>query len=222
MWFIKFCRWVWARLADIGTGTDLLDWVGWKGWLLGIGSGAVTAGLAAFLDAPAWARLGFGLAGSLMALGLLTAWQNWKYQRYPKGGNGPLPLGHNKAGSPEYIGLHAAVTVLFELQRGKYVLQRARQNAEAGKDTKSDIQIVAEHIASHIPIYGRLHDGQKNHGNIEIIQKSAFESHRFDQTASRLTHLFYESSYYYDLHVKKDELEAFQNSELFSQGFYEG
>jgi hypothetical protein len=123
--------------------------------------------------------------------------------------------------APGYTTIHTAIMELFEELKRSYVLERAKKNYEAGHEVFTDAQLVARHIASNIALHGRLHGGHEEWLDIRAIPKAALETHRFSDDASQLIHLFYESNYYADLHVRTDELEAFKYSELFNQGFYE-
>lgn len=133
-----------------------------------------------------------------------------------------LALNSFRSAKPElgYTPLLSAIIELFEEQKRSYVLQRAKQNSEAGQEVLTDSQIVARHIASHICLYGKLRGSHEKRPELRIIPKAALETHRFNDDASRLTHLFYESNYYDYIHVKTDEFEAFKNRELISKEFY--
>lgn len=209
LWFF---RWMWKRVSDWYTALDILEAAGWKAKGATMLIGLMTSAVTLWDGAPMYDVILAFIGSSLIVLGLVNLFVNFRpsWNRFQKG-------------KPEfgYTPLLAAIIELFEEQKRGYVLQRAKQNLKAGSEVANDSQIVARHIASRIPIYGTLHDDSKISSDLRIIPKSALESHRFNDDASRLIHLFYESSYYDDLSVKTDEFEAFKISEIVDQACFE-
>ncbi len=75
MWIL---RWIWQCLSDLSTALDVLDWTGWKSWVLAAILATVSGGMAFLLNAPIWAVFAMAVAGACIALGGIIAWQNWR------------------------------------------------------------------------------------------------------------------------------------------------
>lgn len=88
----RVLRWLWNRISDFCTAADILEWIGWKGWVSTLAAGVLTTITLAMNDAPLRAVISLGIVSMACVIGGLLFWQNLRRPHSTEGKKPSSPL----------------------------------------------------------------------------------------------------------------------------------
>jgi hypothetical protein len=198
----RIFRWTWQRISDWCTTLDVLEWIGWKTKLIAI-LVSVCTGIAIFLDQAPWYDIvGFSLAGALVVLGCVIAWQN----RH----DGSNESSHNphKTVSIDLVPIREAAQKLYtEARACRSLWAKGAEEMSGSGISKGSPTDILDHMATLISekkaIYGKKPPSQA----WEQISRDTIRRLSFTESGTRLTDMFEDKSYFIDLSVKCADLD---------------